>query len=513
MFENTYNGKRIAKNTLLLYIRMLFLMAVNLFTSRVILLALGVEDFGIYNVVGGFVALFAIVSKSLSGAASRFLNFEMGRGDNERLKTVFSSIVSIQVLLSVIIVFLAETIGLWFLNNEMVMSDERMIAANWCFQLSIITFCSNLLTIPYNASIIAHEKMAAFAYISIFEGLAKLGIAYLIFFSRFDRLIFYAILICILQLMIQCYYRLYCLMNFDECKFHFVKDMALLKLLLSYSSWGFIGSASSVLRNQGINVLINLFFGPAINAARAVSNQVLHAVDGFVNNFITAVRPQIVMSYASGDYDYVNKLVVQSAKFSFYLFFTLSLPIIVNCEYILSVWLSVVPEHSVLFVQLTLIYALITTLSHPLSIAQAATGRIRNYQLVIGGLQLLNLPVSYLSLKFGAPVESVLIVAVLIAFIVVLVSIHMIKKILLFDSTLFYKEVVAKVFIVTIICMVPLFLMHTLCSKTFIFFIIETVICIVMSTIVIYYIGLTAVDRKILGSGVKLFIKKISKNE
>lgn len=486
-------------------------MAINLYTSRVILYALGVEDFGIYNVVGGFVALFAIVSKSLSGAASRFLNFEMGRGDTERLKTVFSSTVTIQILLAVIIAILAETIGLWFLNNKMVIPEERMIAANWCFHLSVITFCSNLLTVPYNASIIAHEKMGTFAYISIFEGIAKLGIAYFIMLSGYDKLIFYAILICVLQLSIQCYYRLFCRMKFEECKYHFVYDKVLLRQLFSYSSWGFIGSTSGVLRNQGINVLINLFYGPAINAARAVSNQVLHAVDGFVNNFLTAVRPQIVKSYAAGNYDYVNKLVIQSAKFSFYLFLILSLPLILNCDYILGFWLTIVPEHSVLFVQLTLIYALVTTLSHPLSIAQAATGKIRNYQLVIGGLQLLNLPVSYLCLKIGAPVESVLIVAISIAFVVVFVSIHMIKKLMPFDSLLFYKEVIAKVLFVSVICMPPLLFLRTFCPNTLPFFMLETTICFIVSAIVIYFVGFTAGDRKVLNSGFKKVIGKISK--
>lgn len=490
---------------------MLFLMAISLFTSRVILQALGVDNFGIYNVVGGFVALFAIVSKSLSGAASRFLNYEMGRDDRERLKVVFSSTLTIQVLLAVIVAFLAETLGLWFLNYKMVIPEERMIAANWCFQLSVITFCSNLLTVPYNASIIAHERMSTFAYISIVEGIAKLGIAYLIMFSEFDRLIFYAILICVLQLAIQCYYRLFCRMKFEECKYHFVYDKALLKQLLGYSSWGFIGSTSGVLRNQGINVLINLFFGPAINAARAVSNQVLHAVDGFVNNFITAVRPQIVKSYAAGDYEYVNKLVIQSSKFSFYLFFILSMPIILNCDYILGIWLTIVPEHSVLFVQLTLIYALITTLSHPLSIAQAATGKIRNYQLTIGGLQLLNLPISYLCLKLGAAAESVLFVAITIAFIVVFVSIQMIKKIMPFDSLLFYKEVIMKVLFLTAICMALLFILHTVWPETFIFFMIETVICLIVSAVCIYFIGFTAGDRKVLNSGLKLIAGKILK--
>lgn len=509
MSDNSANSKRIAKNTLVLYLRMLFLMVINLYTSRVILQALGVEDFGIYNVVGGFVALFAIVSKSLSGAASRFLNFEMGKGNIEKLKIVFSSTVTIQILLALIIVILAETIGLWFLNAKLVIPDNRLIAANWCFQFSIITFCSSLVTVPYNAAIIAHERMKAFAYVSIIEGIAKLGISYLIMISTDDRLIFYAILICLLQLVIQAIYRIYCRRHFEECLYHFVYDKALFRQLLSYSGWGFIGSTSGVFRNQGINILINLFFGPSINAARAVSNQVMHTVDGFVHNFIMAVRPQLVQSYAAGNYAFMNELILKSARFSYYLFFLLSLPIIINCDYILKIWLETVPGHSVSFVQLTLIYTLITTLSHPLSIAQAATGDIRNYQLVIGGLQLLNLPISYLSLKCGGVPECVLFVAISIAFIVVFVSIYMIKKIMPFNATLFCKDVLLRVMIVTILIILPMMLINQLIDQNFMGFIIKVVICFLFSSAIIAFLGLKKNERHLIFIAVKNIYTKL----
>jgi len=496
--NNTANSKRIAKNTMVLYVRMLFLMLISLYTSRVILEALGVEDFGIYNVVGGFVALFSVVSKSLSGAASRFLNYEMGRGDKKRLNETFSATVTIQLFLAIIILILTETIGLWFLNNKMVIPSERLTAANWCFQLSLVTFCSNLITVPYNAAIIAHERMKAFAYVSIFEGVSKLGISFLIMISPIDRLVFYAILLCLLQFCIRWIYRLYCRKQFEECSFHFVYKKEILKPILGYAGWGIIGSTSGILRTQGINVLINLFFGPTINAARAVANQVLHAVDGFVNNFITAVRPQITQSYAAGNHEYMVNLAMKSAKFSYFLFLLLSMPIIINTDFILSIWLKNAPEHSALFVQLTLVFTLISTLTHPLSIAQAATGKIRDYQLVIGGLQLLNLPISYVCLKMGCIPESVLFVAIAISLIVVFVSMYMLHQLIPFDIVFFIKTVLMKVMTVTILTYFLSVCINHFMPTGILFFIANVVISIIITAIIIATIGCNQKERSVI---------------
>lgn len=491
------NSRRIVKNTLMLYFRMFLIMGVGLYTSRVILETLGVEDFGIYNVVGGFVALFAVVSKSLSGATSRFLNFEMGRGNMERLKCVFSSTILIQISLAVIVLVLAEIIGTWFLNNKMVIPADRMAAAKICFQLSVAYFCIHLVSIPYNAAIIAHERMKTFAYVSIFEAVSKLIISFAIVVSPIDKLVFYAILLCALQVAIQIMYMSYCRIRFEECKLHFIYDKVLLKELFSYAGWGFIGSTSGVLRNQGINVLINLFFGPTINAARAVSNQVLHAVDSFVLNFMTAVRPQITQSYAAQNLDDLNKLIYNSTKFSYYLFLFLSMPIILNAQGLLHLWLKNVPDHAVLFVQLTLIYTMITTLSHPLSIAQAATGKIRDYQLVIGGMQLLNLPISYVFLKCGFPAEIVLVVAICIATCVVFLSIYMIKKLIPLD-VLKFVGILFKVFVVTVIAYslpmlayfsIPFFKTHTIVSS---------ILCALYTACVIVFVGCKSTERKLV---------------
>lgn len=510
MTNNSTNSKRIAKNTLALYARMLFLMIISLYTSRVILQTLGVEDFGIYNVVGSFVALFALVSKSLSGAASRFFNFEMGKGDKEKLKIVFSSTVTIQIALAIIIIILAESLGIWFINYKMIIPAERLYAANWCFQLSVFTFSNNLITIPYNAAIIAHEHMKAFAYVSIFEGIGKLLISFLIMISPIDRLIFYAILLCLLQFIIRAIYRNYCKKHFEECTYQFIFDKTFLKRILSYSGWGLIGSTAGILRNQGINILLNLFFGPTVNAARAVANQVLHAVNGFVTNFMTAVRPQIVQSYAANNFDYLNQLIIKSSKFSYCLYFLLSLPVITNVNFLLGLWLKQVPEHSATFVQLTLVFTLISTLTHPLSIAQAATGKIRNYQLAVSGLHLLNLPVSYICLKLGCIVESVLIVAVIISFIVVFVSIIMLKKILPFNTKKYIKEVLLRILLISIISSSIAILIQHLTPPIFVYIVLEIIICILTSSIAILFIGCNTEERLFIKEKISGVIAKLN---
>ena len=384
MNNTTENNKRIAKNTLLLYFRMLFLMAVSLYTSRVVLNALGVEDFGIYNVVGGVVAMFTVLSGSLSAAISRFITYELGKGNQENLNKIFSSAVTIQLGLAGIIILLVETIGIWFLNVKMNISEVRMEAANWVFQFSILTFAINLVSVPYNASIIAHEKMSAFAYISILEAVGKLTIAYLIGISPIDKLIFYAILMCAVALIVCFTYGNYCKRHFSECTYRFIWDKQLLKQMFGFAGWNFIGTASAVLRDQGGNVVINLFCGPTVNAARGVAFQVNNAVNQFVANFMTALNPQITKSYASGDKEYMMTLIFQGARLSFYMLLLLSLPILVNTHYILELWLKIVPEHTVLFVQLVLIFTMSESISQPLITAMLATGKIRNYQIVVG---------------------------------------------------------------------------------------------------------------------------------
>ena len=510
--QSSDNNKRIAKNTLLLYFRMLFMMVVSLYTSRVILNALGVEDFGIYNVVGGVVAMFSVISGSLSAAISRFITYELGKGDQSKLNKIFSASVTIQILLSLIIVILIESVGVWFLNAKMTIPEARMTAANWVLQFSIVTFVINLISVPYNAAIIAHERMSAFAYISILEAVGKLAIAFLIMWSPIDKLIYYAILMCAVAVIVRFTYGHYCKKHFAECTYHFHWDKDILKQMFGFAGWNFIGAASAVLRDQGGNIVINLFYGPAVNAARGIAIQVNNAVTGFVTNFMTALNPQITKSYASGDSDYMMTLIFQGARLSFYMLLLLSLPILVNTHYILVIWLKLVPEHAVLFVQLILIFALSESISNPLITAMLATGKIRNYQLVVGGLQMMNLPISYTCLRFGCMPESVLIVAIVISQCCLAVRLYMLRGMIGLSSIKYLKNVYLNVIGVTLISViVPVLLSYQL-NESFFSFIILSLVAMASTVATELLIGCNKKERAFVIEKVKSIKSKILKS-
>lgn len=516
MSENNQNinNKRIAKNTMLLYGRMLLLMAISLYTSRVILNALGVEDYGIYNIVGGVVAMFSMLSGSLSAAISRFITFELGKGNKENLAKVFSASVTIQLGICAIVILLAETVGLWFLNSKMVIPENRLYAANWVYQLSLVTFVISLVSIPYNAAIIAHERMSAFAYISIFEAVNKLIVAYFIIISPIDKLIFYAIMIAMIAIIIRLIYGVYCKKRFEECTYHFIYDHELLKQMFGFAGWNFIGASSALLRDQGGNIVINLFCGPAVNAARGIAFQVNTAVHSFVTNFMTALNPQITKSYASGDYQYMMTLIFQGARLSYYILLLLSLPVIVNTHYILHIWLGQVPEHTVLFVQLVLIFGMCESISSPLITAMLATGKIRNYQLVVGGFQMLNLPVSYILLRFGAIPETVLIVAIVISQLCLVSRLYMLRGLIGLKARDFIKKVYANVIEVTILSVIVPFLLAIVLNNDFLNFIVLSIITVVSTLLVVFYVGCTMEERQFVVSKVKMIIlKKYDKNK
>ena len=511
MSNTADNNKRIAKNTLMLYIRMLFSMFVGLYTSRITLNALGVDNYGIYNVVGGVVSMFSVLSGSLSAAISRFITFELGRENLERLKKVFSSAVTIQIVLSFIVVLLAETVGLWFLNNKMVIPADRMAAAHWVYQLSILTFVVGLISVPYNAAIIAHERMSAFAYMSIFDVLAKLLVAFSMYHSPYDRLIHYAVLLAVLSLINRLIYGIYCKKQFAECTFQFIFDKSLLKQMFGFAGWNFIGASSAVLRDQGGNIILNMFCGPVVNAARGIALQVSSAIQGFVSNFMTALNPQITKSYASGEHDYMMSLVYKGARFSYYILLLLSLPVIVNTPYILKLWLGEVPEHTVSFVRLVLIFAMSESLANPLITAMLATGRIRNYQLVVGGLQMLNLPLAYMLLRLGYPPESVFLVAIFISVCSEMARLYMLRSMIQLSVRSFLSSVYFNVIAVSIIAaIVPVILSGTL-PLGIVGLLISCVCCIVCTVISIFYVGFSRDERKMIVTKILVLVRKILK--
>lgn len=500
MTEQAENTKRIAKNTLMLYVRMLFGMLVSLYTSRVVLQALGVEDYGIYNVVGGVVAMFSLLSGSLSAAVSRFLTFELGRNDLVSLRKVFSSALCVHALLALFVLVLSETLGLWFLNYQMNIPADRMIAANWVFQFSLFSFLLGLFSVPYNASIISHERMGIFAFVGIGDTLLQLGIVLFIAFGGIcsDKLIVYASLLVVKGMLFQLFYFYYCRKSFKECRFKLSLDKQLLKEMTGFAGWNFIGASSAILRDQGGNILLNLFYGPALNAARGVANQVSNAIGSFVGNFMIALNPQITKSYAAAEYGYTFSLIFRGARFSYYLLLWLALPVLLNTQYILSIWLNVVPEHTILFVQLVLVFSMCETISNPLITVMLATGKIRNYQIVVGGLQMMNFPLSYIFLKMGFLPEIIVMVAISLSLICLGARLILLRDMIQLPVARFLRHVCGNIIVVTILSLtVPLYARWELPNNLF-GFIFSCIICFGWGGIILYRFGCSVSERKFL---------------
>lgn len=508
MSNNSDKTRRIAKNTLVLYFRMILLMLIGLYTSRVNLEALGVTDFGIYNVVGGFVALFSLISSTLTSSCSRFLNYEMGRGNLSRLNIVFCSSVTIQYALAIIIIVVAETFGIWYVNNVMVLPADRLFAANCCFQLSVFSFSLNLVTVPYRAAIVAHERMKTFAYVSIFEAIAKLLTCFIVLYSGFDHLILYAILVFLTSAVVRLVYQIYCRRQFEECKYRFVLDKKQLKEIFGYSFWHLIGNSAGILKNQGVNILLNLFFGPSVNAARGIANQVLHSVHGFSSNFMMALNPQITQSYGKGDLNYMFSLVQKGARLSFCLMMVLSLPLIVNTDYLLHIWLTEVPEGSVIFSRLTLITSIVYCLSHTLVTAQNATGKIRNYQIVVGGILLMDFPLAWVALKLGAPPVSVFWVALVIEISLFIARMYMIPlTIPEFKPLEYIKKVVVRCLLSAFVAsIIPILLLYSL-PETFCSFCLNFIVSFFSAAVTVFFIGCNAEERRLLCKQIRRFTR------
>lgn len=494
--DNSVKSRRIAKNTLMLYVRMFFMMFLGLFTSRIVLSALGENDFGVYNVVGGVVAMFTIISGALNSAVSRFITFEMGKGEDAQLNKVYSTAVTIQMILALIVVILAEPVGIWFIGNEMTIDPSRIPAAKWVLHFSLLSFVINLMSVPQMASITAHEKMSAYAYIGILDGLLRFGVALVIAVSGHDRLILYAFLMMCSVLIVRMAYGLYCRRHFPECRYRPVWDLPLIKEMFSFAGWNFIGVTSGVLRDHGGNILVNLFFGTAVNAARGVAIQLNGAVQGFVTNFMTAVNPQITKSYASGDREYMLSLVGKSSRMSFYLLFVIALPLIFNTEYLLGLWLKDVPEGSASFARLFLIFALSESLSNPLITAQLATGNIRRYQIIVGGLIMLNLPASYVLLLLGAPAESTVTVAIVISQLCLAARLVLLKDMVGLSPGLYIRKVYLNVLAVTSAALLLPLVSEFFITDGLAGFCISVVICVISAGLSILFVGCSSKERQ-----------------
>lgn len=509
MSKTVANNKRIAKNTIMLYFRMLFLMVISLYTSRVILKALGVDDYGIYNVVGGFVAMFSMISTSLASAISRFITFSLAKDSPERVREVFSTSIIIQIALCILLLLIAETVGVWFINNKMVIPADRLFAANWVFQISVLTTMIQLISIPYNGLIIAHEKMSAFAFIGIYEGIVKLLIAFIIPFSPTDTLIFYAIMMFILSASVRFLYGHYCGKNFPECSFKFTFDRTLIKSMFGFAGWNFIGTTSGVLRSQGINILINIFCGPAVNAARGIAMQVNNAVSGFSRNFITAIRPQITKSYAVGDKASYENLVMKCSKFSFFILMILCVPIITEAEFIINLWLVEVPQYTIEFVCVILLLTMTDSYSSSLTTLLLATGKIKKYQILVGGIQLMNFPLAYVLLKLGFSPVSTVSSVIVISIICMVTRLYLLKTMTKFPIAQFYTNVVLKTILVFALCFIIIIpIKHSININDWAEFAINIVMSEVVCLSLIYTLGLTKSERKFVISSINKVIKR-----
>ena len=502
------NNRRIAKNTLYLYGRMLIGVAVSLYTSRITLNALGVEDYGVYNVVGGIMSLFWIVTGSMTAAIGRFITFELGRGDMDRLRRTFASSVTIMLFLSLLIILVTETVGVWFLNNRMVIPQERMFAANWVLQLTMVSFVISLVCTSYNACVTAHEKMSAFAYISLFDAFTKLLCAMLITRVPFDKLIFIASYSFIIGIIVRIIYGSYCKRHFEECHYRFIFDRQLLKQMFGFAGWNFIGAASAVLRDQGGNIILNLYGGPIVNAARGIAMRVSGVVGGFASNFTAAMNPQITKYYAQGDNKHTMDLLFRGGRLAYYMLLMIALPVLINTEYVLWLWLGQIPEHAPLFLRLVLLFSMSDIISGPLITAMLATGNIRNYQIVVGGLQMLNLPVSYILLRIGCIPETVMIVAIVLSQCCLAARLFMLRSMIGLPSKLFLRNVYMNVVMVSIIAAALPILFALSGETTLPRFIVSCSMCLVCTVLAILYVGCSRQERKTVGAKIYAYRKK-----
>lgn len=402
------NNKRIAKNTLLLYFRMFITMAVGLFTSRVVLNVLGVSDFGIYNVVGGVITMASFFNSAMVASTQRFISFELGKGNIVRLNKVFCTSVNIHVAIALISIILAETVGLWFVNTQLNLPEERMYAVNWVYQCSILTFVFTVISVPYNACIVAHEKMSVYAYISIFEVVMKLVIVYALLISTIDKLVLYAILLALVAITVRFLYSIYCHRKFEECKYQFVLDKKLSKQMFSFAGWSVLGNMGFSFKDQISNIILNLFFGPTVNAARGIGIHVSSLINTFSTNFAMALNPQITKQYAAGNLHESQKLVYAGARLTFFLLNVISIPVIVNIDYLLELWLGIVPEYTSAFMILSILTCLLYSISGSVTTAIQATGNIKWFQIGVSVIMLSELPVAYLLLQLGCKPYSVM---------------------------------------------------------------------------------------------------------
>ena len=502
------NNKRIAKNTFFLYFRMLLTLVVGLYTSRVVLQILGVSDYGLYNVVGGFVTMLAFLNGTMANGTQRFLSYAIGKGDVGKIKKVFSNALTLHVLIGIVILLLAETVGLWFVSAQMNIPQGRETAALWVYQFSVFTFVISVIQVPFMSTLISHEKMDIYAYMSIYEVTAKLLVVFLIQMLAYDKLILYAALICLVQISTAFLYNLYTRKHYEESSLKLGFDKKTFKEMTSFSLWTLIGAFGCTTNGQGVNVLLNIFFGTAINAARGVAFQVNSIIVGFSRNFQVASNPQIIKFYAEGKIAEMTNLANRTSKYSAYLLLFIMLPVFIDIEYLLKIWLGKYPDYTPVFLRLVLIQSLIQSMSGPVVTVTHAGGKLKMPNLTGGVSILISLPICYIALKMGCSPIVVFIINIFPWFFECFFDAFYAQKYTGFSMKRFYKEVYIKVASVSVISLV---LSYLACCRipfdNFAKLVFVCVICVLVSSVSILFVGLDKQERKILLDFVKHKIK------
>ena len=488
------NNKRIVKNTLFLYIRMFLLMGISLYTSRLVLGVLGFEDYGIYNIVGSVIVLFGFISSALTGTTRRFLNFSLGKNNESETKKTFSICFSIHVLIAILIFILGETIGLWFLNTYLNIPENRLYAANWVYQFSIVSTCIGIIGIPFDSTIVAYEKMSIYAYIAIVEGILKLVIVFLLIDSSFDKLIYYASLILLIGIFINGFKWFYCIRKFSICEIRLNFEGKVFKDVLSFSGWSLFGQIAYIGSTTGLNMIINIFFGVILNAAMGIAQQVNSAIYNFVSNFQMAFNPQLVQSYSSGELEAHRNLISRASRLSYYLLFIIALPILINTDFILQVWLTNIPDKTVIFTQLIIIFSLIEAIGAPLWMSMQAIGHIKVYQIIISSINILNLPLAYLSLRYQSSAESIFYIKIALGIVMFIFRIYYILPKIQYSIIGYLKGVLFPSLFVSIIPGLGVYIVSLYAIGLY-KFVFTTIISILLCVLTIYFLGINKEER------------------
>ena len=497
MSKPILDNKKIARNTLILYFRMAITMIVSLYTSRVVLSALGVEDYGIYNVVGGVVALLNVISGSMTAATSRFLSYELGQADSKRLSDTFSTLLNVHILIGLVVLVFGELFGMWFIESKLNIPVDRVDAAIWVLQFSLFTFFFTVINVPYSSSVVSHEEMGVFAYIAIFEVVAKLGIAFALMYTSFDRLIVYALLLALVSVITQIVYYIYC-RKYSECRFRIILDIPLLKNIVSFIGWAFFGNASVVIKTQGVTVLLNMFFGPVVNAAQGIANQVESISSRFVYSYMMASNPQIIKLYSANEHDQMHNLIFRTSKFSAFLLLLLMSPVVLNVNFLLGIWLKDVPDHTSAFVILTLAYAFRDTLTAPLVTGVLSTAKIKWYEIQITVAYIAMVIAVYIGFRLGLPAEVAFITSIICKLVVLLILLYHSRR--LYDLPLneYSKKVILPV-ILAAACPVIVYFISALVTLPQLFaFVISSFLVVLFLLIVIWLFGLDYSEKTFL---------------